>query len=230
MDMLYTVEVKRPNDMPTSCQLLPCFTNLEVFYQVTTALTLLGTCLSECELCDVRNGDTLDLWLTGCTPATHTSLFAIVGALISAALWPRKPPRSVALFRICHRHKHYTTYCKQMRNLTPSLTGWQNQLGKSWNKLCENSAKHLKLPPTPNRNTIMHLDAPFTSHPLKCPIHSNDPFTWKPLSSRPIQSNDSFSWLTHLLEWPMHLEAPFSRPIQLNDQMTHPVEWPNSLE
>ena len=71
--------------------------------------------------------------------------------------------------------------------------------------------KHLKLLPTPNWNISMHLDAPFTSHSLKWPIHSNDPFTQMTHSLQwPICLNDPFAQVTHSLKWPICLNDPLT--------------------
>ena len=77
------------------------------------------------------------------------------------------------------------------------------------------------------------------THSLEWLIYSNDPFTWKPLSVDPFSgmiewpiiqmTHSPFTQMTYSIEWPIHLEAPFSRPIQLNDQMTHSFEWPIHL-
>ena len=104
-------------------------------------------------------------------------------------------------------------------------------------------------PSTPNQNTIMNLDAPFTSHSLKCLIHLNAPFTWMTHSlGSPFQQthsvewsihlNDPFAWMTHSLEslfqqthspeWPINSNDSF-----VNDpftQMTHLLEWPIHLK
>ena len=80
------------------------------------------------------------------------------------------------------------------------------------------------------------LGSPFQqTHSLEWPICLNDPFTWRPLSTDPFswmiklpfQLNDPFTWMTHLLEWPIHLKASFSRPIHLNDPicLNDPFTW-----